>query len=262
MDLYMPDVDGMELTALIREREAFISTPIVFLSGEHDADKHFEALNAGGDDFLSKPIRPKHLISAVTNRVRRARQMSSRQQPAPVAARRRRADGTVARDALLRRLAECLAMEDARTPRRRARRVRARGCGDVARAPRRCALRAALRRDRRASSPATPVRTTWSRATATRVSCCSIPIAKARSSSAYASNIRDRLSRETFAAAEGAAQLLLDAGVCPFQGSVGDALAMLEAAKAADREGARRAASTACSSCATRRRRTTPSSRG
>ena len=30
-----------------------------------DADKHFEALNAGGDDFLSKPIRPKHLISAV-----------------------------------------------------------------------------------------------------------------------------------------------------------------------------------------------------
>src|SRR6201999_1995064 len=78
MDLYMPDVDGMELTALIREREAFISTPIVFLSGEHDADKHFEALNAGGDDFLSKPIRPKHLISAVTNRVRRARSMGRR----------------------------------------------------------------------------------------------------------------------------------------------------------------------------------------
>ncbi|HEX5122454.1 MAG TPA: response regulator, partial [Rhodanobacteraceae bacterium] len=86
MDLYMPDVDGMELTALIREREAFLSTPIVFLSGEHDADKHFEALNAGGDDFLSKPIRPKHLISAVTNRVRRARQMSTRQNAAPVPA--------------------------------------------------------------------------------------------------------------------------------------------------------------------------------
>ena len=50
---------------------------------------------------------------------------------------------------------------------------------------------------------------------------------------AYAASIRDRLSRETFAAAEGAAQLLLDAGVAAFQGSVGDALAMLEAAKAA-----------------------------
>jgi diguanylate cyclase (GGDEF)-like protein len=80
MDLYMPNCSGMELTAIIREREAFINTPIVFLSGEHDEEKHFEALNAGGDDFLSKPIRPKHLISAVTNRVRRARSLGRRAQ--------------------------------------------------------------------------------------------------------------------------------------------------------------------------------------
>jgi diguanylate cyclase (GGDEF)-like protein len=80
MDLYMPNCSGMELTAIIREREEFINTPIVFLSGEQDQDKHFEALNAGGDDFLSKPIRPKHLISAVTNRVRRARSQGRRSQ--------------------------------------------------------------------------------------------------------------------------------------------------------------------------------------
>lgn len=78
MDLYMPDCDGAELTALIRERDEFLHTPIVFLSGESDEDKHYEALSAGGDDFLSKPIRPKHLISAVTNRVRRARAIRSR----------------------------------------------------------------------------------------------------------------------------------------------------------------------------------------
>ncbi|HEX6832227.1 MAG TPA: response regulator, partial [Rudaea sp.] len=78
MDLYMPNCDGMELTSIIREREAFISTPIVFLSGEQDEEKHFAALNSGGDDFLSKPIRPKHLISAVTNRVQRARQLNRR----------------------------------------------------------------------------------------------------------------------------------------------------------------------------------------
>jgi diguanylate cyclase (GGDEF)-like protein len=78
MDLYMPDISGMELTAIIRERDEFIATPIVFLSGEQDPDKHFEALSAGGDDFLSKPIRPKHLISAVTNRARRARSIRQR----------------------------------------------------------------------------------------------------------------------------------------------------------------------------------------
>ena len=80
MDLHMPDCDGMELTAIIREREEFVSTPIVFLSGENDTEKHFEALSAGGDDFLSKPIRPKHLISAVTNRLRRARHLARRSQ--------------------------------------------------------------------------------------------------------------------------------------------------------------------------------------
>ena len=78
MDLYMPACDGMELTAIIREREDFVSTPIVFLSGEQNEEKHFEALDSGGDDFLSKPIRPKHLIAAVTNRVRRARQLGRR----------------------------------------------------------------------------------------------------------------------------------------------------------------------------------------
>jgi diguanylate cyclase (GGDEF)-like protein len=78
MDLYMPGCDGMELTTLIREREEFANTPIVFLSGEHDADKRFDALSAGGDDYLEKPIRPKYLISAVTNRVRRARALNQR----------------------------------------------------------------------------------------------------------------------------------------------------------------------------------------
>jgi diguanylate cyclase (GGDEF)-like protein len=76
MDLYMPNISGMELTAIIRERDQFINTPIVFLSGEQDTEKHFEALSAGGDDFLAKPIRPKFLISAVNNRARRARMLA------------------------------------------------------------------------------------------------------------------------------------------------------------------------------------------
>ena len=78
MDLNMPGCDGLELTALIREREGYVSTPIVFLSGDPDADRQFAALDAGGDDFLSKPIRPKYLVSAVTNRVRRARAAARR----------------------------------------------------------------------------------------------------------------------------------------------------------------------------------------
>lgn len=109
MDLYMPDCDGMELTAIIRERSAFISTPIVFLSGETDPDKHFDALNAGGDDFLAKPVQPHHLISAVRNRIRRARATAQRiQQPNPNDA----ITGLYERQHLLNQISAALATED------------------------------------------------------------------------------------------------------------------------------------------------------
>jgi diguanylate cyclase (GGDEF)-like protein len=78
MDLHMPDANGVELTALIREQPAFMRTPIVFLTGESDPDVRSEAISAGGDDYLTKPIRPKHLIAAVQNRVRRIRALEKR----------------------------------------------------------------------------------------------------------------------------------------------------------------------------------------
>lgn len=110
MDLYMPDCDGMELTTLIREREAYTNIPIVFLSGEHDEEKRFDALSAGGDDYLEKPIRPKHLISAVTNRVRRARATQKR-----VLAHNPRdpVSGLYDRAHVLERVSELLANDDA-----------------------------------------------------------------------------------------------------------------------------------------------------
>ena len=109
MDLYMPNCDGMELTTLIRERERFANTPIVFLSGEHDTDKRFDALSAGGDDYLEKPIRPKYLISAVTNRVRRARAVNRRVQAHNP---RDAATGLYERSHLIERIAETLAGDE------------------------------------------------------------------------------------------------------------------------------------------------------
>ncbi len=63
---------------MIREQSEFVDTPIVFLSGEQDRDKQLKALSFGGEDFLSKPIAPKHLISTVTNRIHRAQQLTNR----------------------------------------------------------------------------------------------------------------------------------------------------------------------------------------
>jgi PleD family two-component response regulator/EAL domain-containing protein (putative c-di-GMP-specific phosphodiesterase class I) len=75
MDIYMPEVNGLELTSIIRDFNEFVTTPIVFLSGERDTEKQMDALSFGGDDFIAKPIDPNRLIKMVTNRVRRSRKL-------------------------------------------------------------------------------------------------------------------------------------------------------------------------------------------
>ncbi len=75
MDIYMPDVDGLELTRIIRDFNDFVTTPIVFLSGERDTGKQMDALSVGGDDFIAKPIEPRRLISVVQHRIRRSRRL-------------------------------------------------------------------------------------------------------------------------------------------------------------------------------------------
>lgn len=75
LDLYMPECSGLELARAIRQIESFVSIPIVYLSAETDRDKQLAAVGLGGDDFLTKPIKPAHLVSAVSSRVERYRQM-------------------------------------------------------------------------------------------------------------------------------------------------------------------------------------------
>ena len=72
IDLYMPECNGTDLAKVIRQLDAFVSIPIVFLSAENDLGKQLFAMGLGGDDFLTKPIQPQHLISSVTSRIRRS----------------------------------------------------------------------------------------------------------------------------------------------------------------------------------------------
>lgn len=77
MDFYMPQCTGLELATVIRQQEDFVSIPIVFLSAEKSIDKQLAAMRSGGDDFLEKPIGAEHLISSVTTRAKRSRQLRS-----------------------------------------------------------------------------------------------------------------------------------------------------------------------------------------
>jgi len=76
-DMNMPGCNGMELAKTIRQSGDCFSIPIVFLSSETDTDLHRNAMRMGGDEFLTKPIKPEHLISAVAVRAERMKVIRS-----------------------------------------------------------------------------------------------------------------------------------------------------------------------------------------
>lgn len=77
MDMYMPGCTGMELAAVIRQQPEYINLPIIYLSGEEDRKKQLAAMSQGGDDFLTKPVDPHHLVATVQNRGQRARALKN-----------------------------------------------------------------------------------------------------------------------------------------------------------------------------------------
>jgi diguanylate cyclase (GGDEF)-like protein len=75
MDVYIPGCSGLELAAVIRQQEAFVGVPIVFLSRETDRAKQIAALASGADDFLTKPVPPEQLVPVISARAQRGRNL-------------------------------------------------------------------------------------------------------------------------------------------------------------------------------------------
>jgi diguanylate cyclase (GGDEF)-like protein len=75
MDLYMPECSGLDLAQIIRQFPAYTTVPILFLSTESRLDIQLRARRMGADDFLPKPLQPGQLVSAVTSRASRYREL-------------------------------------------------------------------------------------------------------------------------------------------------------------------------------------------
>jgi len=73
LDLNMPNVNGDELAAVIRQREQFQTIPILFLSASAHPDKKTDLLEIGSDDLLFKGMPPDELVRHVKSRVDRAK---------------------------------------------------------------------------------------------------------------------------------------------------------------------------------------------
>ncbi len=71
LDIMMPQMDGIELCRQLRETPAFNDTLIAFLTAKEEDQSQIAALDFGGDDYITKPIKPKVLMSRVKALLRR-----------------------------------------------------------------------------------------------------------------------------------------------------------------------------------------------
>ncbi len=71
MDVMMPNMDGIEACIKIRETPEISKTIITFLSARSEDYSQISGLNAGADDYLNKPVRPRVLLSKVKSLLRR-----------------------------------------------------------------------------------------------------------------------------------------------------------------------------------------------
>ena len=74
MDVMMPEMDGMEACEQIRKIPELSNTVITFLTARSEDYSQVAGFDAGADDYITKPIKPKILVSKVKALLRRFRE--------------------------------------------------------------------------------------------------------------------------------------------------------------------------------------------
>jgi CheY-like chemotaxis protein len=65
LDIEMPEMDGFETLAKLKEDPQLKSIPVIFLTGNHDEATKKKALELGAVDILAKPVEKDRLISRI-----------------------------------------------------------------------------------------------------------------------------------------------------------------------------------------------------
>ena len=97
LDVVMPRMDGFETTRRLKQEGGDLFLPVVLVTALSDAEARLRGLEAGADDFLTKPIDRAQLADARSqpDRPARSRAAAARAQPRPA-----RADPLPRRDVL------------------------------------------------------------------------------------------------------------------------------------------------------------------
>jgi two-component system alkaline phosphatase synthesis response regulator PhoP len=71
LDVMMPELDGIEVCRELRSAKGMENTVIAFLTARSEDYSHIAGFEAGADDYINKPIKPRVLISRIKALLRR-----------------------------------------------------------------------------------------------------------------------------------------------------------------------------------------------
>ena len=71
LDIMMPELDGIEVCRQLKAKPELSNTIIAFLTARNEDLSQINALDVGGDDFISKPVKPQVFISRIKALLRR-----------------------------------------------------------------------------------------------------------------------------------------------------------------------------------------------
>ncbi len=74
LDVMMPEMDGMEACEIIRKTKGLENTIIAFLTARAEDYSQVAGFDAGADDYITKPIKPKVLVSKIKALLRRMKE--------------------------------------------------------------------------------------------------------------------------------------------------------------------------------------------
>ena len=77
LDIMMPEMDGIEACSQLKEISSLSNTIIIFLSARNEDFTQIAAFDAGGDDYVSKPIKPKILLKKINSILKRMKSSNS-----------------------------------------------------------------------------------------------------------------------------------------------------------------------------------------
>jgi two-component system alkaline phosphatase synthesis response regulator PhoP len=81
LDVMMPEMDGMETCIRIREIEELKNVAITFLTARGEDYSQIAGFDAGGDDYIMKPVKPRILVSRIKALLRRNVEVKAESKP-------------------------------------------------------------------------------------------------------------------------------------------------------------------------------------